>query len=76
MLNISTKINFIIFFYHLAYKDQDFLNSKDGYRKQMVTYKERDPEWESSLILSKGVGTLAASWLQIDFDWYHIVNCF
>ena len=39
------------------------MNSKDGYRKQMITYKERDPEWESSLILTKGVGT---DWLQAD----------
>ncbi|XP_068670570.1 putative uncharacterized protein C7orf78 [Montipora foliosa] len=37
-----------------AYKDQEFLNSKDGYRKQMLTYREQDPSWESSLILPKG----------------------
>ena len=38
-----------------AYKDQEFLNSKDGYRKQMITYKEEQPHWESALILHKGV---------------------
>ena len=38
-----------------AYKDQEFLNSKDGYRKQMITYKEQQPDWDSTLILHKGV---------------------
>lgn len=37
------------------YKDQEFLNSKDGYRKQMITFKEQDPRWEASLTLAKGV---------------------
>ncbi|XP_020615963.1 uncharacterized protein LOC110053977 [Orbicella faveolata] len=36
------------------YKDQEFLNSKDGYRKQMITYKEQEPDWDSALILQKG----------------------
>ena len=39
----------------LAYKDQEFLNSKDGYRKQLITYKPQETDWESSLILQKGV---------------------
>lgn len=44
----------------LAYKDQEFINSEDGYRKQMLTYKEQEPEWDRSLILHKGVRT--AQW--------------
>lgn len=38
----------------LAYTDQ-FINCKDGYRKQMITYKEEECEWDKSLILYKGV---------------------
>lgn len=37
-----------------SYKDQEFLNSKDGYRKQMITYSEQQPHWDSTLILQKG----------------------
>ena len=50
------KVIFIVFLsILLAYKDQEFLNSKDGYRKQMITYREQDQSWKPSLILPKGV---------------------
>ncbi|PFX24890.1 uncharacterized protein LOC111331089 isoform X1 [Stylophora pistillata] len=35
------------------YIDQ-FINFKDGYRRQMITYKEEEPEWDKALILHKG----------------------
>lgn len=37
-----------------SHKDQELLNSKDGYRKQMITYREQDQSWKPSLFLPKG----------------------